>query len=499
MMERLRRIAPLLLAVALICGCGAFAVILTSQANGKAEAVRIQDRNSLQSTLGSLGKQYLLFSLKEGLDFASTGTWNLKAGDPSDEARLKTFVDRAVLLNYGASIVNLQAQPLTTYAAGPGVPPSSDPGYKPMVTALLAQRPDVSSVMKVGGLSVVAMGVPITEDGVTRAVFVGFVRLDTSALETYVRGLHYGSTGKSLVVDSAGVVVAATNPDLIGRPLGIPQVTSAVAHARGGDYLDQRAKTVVSYAPFGLGGWFGVTVQSSNEFFGPIRSGSLRVELAILALLVVATLIVMLLGHKREAARRQFQEQLAYEAAHDVLTGLVNRSVFHERLNQALARSRRSGASIAVLYLDLDLFKAVNDTFGHDAGDQLLVEVAGRIRGLVRLEDTVARMGGDEFAILMEELSSPSELRPAANRIVDELCQPVDLMGNQLVIGTSVGIAYSRGGQDQAESFMRDADLAMYRAKDAGGSRFVFSGSPVGGETLHDHLVELVDEVQRQA
>ena len=349
-----------------------------------------------------------------------------------------------------------------------------------MKQALLAGKPDVSSLMKVGTIPVVAMAVPIAVGGQTKALFVGFVRLDRSALETYVQRLHYGTTGKAYVTDAAGTVVASTDPTAIGTSLGQPRAVAGVQQGRAAVYDDGATAATVAYAPFGIGGWAGVTVQSSAEFYGPIRSGHLSMELVIVALLAVASGIVLVLGYKREAARRRFHEQLAHQAHHDGLTGLANRSLFHDRLGQALARAKRQTSTVAVIYLDLDGFKPVNDQEGHDAGDALLVEVAQRLREVVRAEDTVARMGGDEFAIVMEDLDDIAVVKGIAARIVEVVSRPVVLDGREIFIGASVGIAHSREGHGDVESLLRDADLAMYRAKDAGKGRYV-----VSSELLH--------------
>lgn len=469
-MGRFRHVALLGVSVVLVCVTGAIAIALTTQATDKAEAIHLQDRQALQTTLSGLGSQYLLFSLKEGLDYASTGTWNLVPGDPADSARLQNFVAHAVLLNYGAAVVDLGGHVLSSYAAGPGLPPISDPGYQPMIRALLAHRPDVSSVMATGGFHVVAMGVPITVEGVTKAVFVGYVRLVTSALETYVRSLHEGRAAAVYVIDSTGTVVAATDPARIGRPFGSQQGQTDIARGRSAAYLDSRSQTVVAVSALGIGGWGGATTQSATEFYGPLRSGHLRIELGIVALLVLAVVLVLVLNHKREAARRRFQAQLAYQATHDSLTGLWNRSVFDERLTQALSRAKRQGTDVAVLYLDLDGFKPVNDRFGHDAGDRVLAEVGARLAAVTRAEDTVARMGGDEFALVVEDVTSPRAVEFLVQRIIGALSAPMTSAVTERTVGVSCGIAYSPRGACTADALIRDADLAMYRAKDTAGS-----------------------------
>lgn len=471
-MTRLRHLLLLACSVLLICITGALAIGLTAQASDKADAIHLQDRESLQGTLGGLGRQYLLFSLKEGLDYASTGTWNLTPGDRADEARLQTFVTHAVLLNYGAALVDLGAHELSSYAKGSGgLPPVSNPGYQPMIRDLLAHRPDVSSVMSVGGFHVVAMGVPVTVSGVVKAVFVGFVRLDTSALETYVRTLHFGAGGQTFVLDSTGTIVAASNPALIGQPFGHARAESDIAHGRVSDYLDAGSHSVVADAAFGVGGWGGATLQAASQFYGPLNSGWLHVELGIVALLAIAAVLVLVLNHKREASRRRFQAQLTYQATHDGLTGLYNHSVFHERLEEALSRSQRRGLDVAVLYLDLDAFKPINDRFGHEVGDKVLAEVAGRLRTVTRTEDVVARMGGDEFAVLVEDVVSRPAVEALADRILAVVAEPLGLSDDSAAIGASIGIADSRLGGD-ADAVIREADLAMYRAKDAGRGRY---------------------------
>ena len=464
---------PLLLSVCLVLGTGALGIALSNHANAKAEAVLRADRYNLETTLAGLGKQYVLFSLKEGLDYASTGTWSLSPGDPADAARLHSFVDHAVLLNYGAALVNLEAEPLNFYTAGPGLPPPSNPGYAPMEQALLAGQPDASSLMWVGKIPVVAMAVPIEVNGQTKALFVGFVRLDRSPLETYVEHLHYGRTGKAYVVDSSGTVVAATDPADIGRHMDQPTALAAIARGGAGIHQGNRSASTVAYAPFGIGGWGGLTVQSATEFYGPVQSGHLTIELGIIALLAVASGIILVLGYTREAARRRFHEQLAHQAHHDGLTGLANRSLFHDRLGQALSRAKRQARTVAVLYVDLDGFKLVNDREGHDVGDALLVEVANRVRGVVRTEDTVARMGGDEFAIVLEDLEDIQAVTGIAARLVEESARPFVLDDREVVVSASVGIAYSREGHEDVESLLRDADLAMYRAKDAGKNGYI--------------------------
>jgi diguanylate cyclase (GGDEF)-like protein len=194
------------------------------------------------------------------------------------------------------------------------------------------------------------------------------------------------------------------------------------------------------------------------------------------------------------ASERERLDELARQAFHDPLTDLPNRALFADRLDHALARLRRRHGSVAVLLLDLDGFKEVNDTLGHEAGDQLLITVGERLRACLRPADTVARLGGDEFTILLEEIDSLREATRVAERIEDALKTPFVLDGNEISITTSIGIAFNTPGNSEPDDLLRNADTAMYQAKRAGKARYeVFEPgpSPVAGEPLEEEGPEL--------
>ncbi len=173
-------------------------------------------------------------------------------------------------------------------------------------------------------------------------------------------------------------------------------------------------------------------------------------------------------------SRHVAESRLSHMAHHDDLTGLANRHSFDERLKAAVEAARLdTGRRFAVLYLDLDRFKLVNDSLGHAAGNQLLCEVAARLRASLRPVDFVARLGGDEFAALVEATDDPQAPQHLADRVVDELSRPARLLGTEVVPGVSVGLTLSDLGHRTAEEVMRDADLAMYEAKAAGRGRVV--------------------------
>lgn len=166
--------------------------------------------------------------------------------------------------------------------------------------------------------------------------------------------------------------------------------------------------------------------------------------------------------------RKAFEEHLAYQAFHDSLTSLPNRALFMERLVHALARSVRQGTLVAVLFLDMDNFKVVNDSLGHEAGDRLLVSVAERLSACVRPGDTVARLGGDEFTIILEDLASKEQIHGLAKRVCETIHTPIVLSDREIVMSGSVGIASAHAGNSTAAQLLREADTAMYQAKTSG-------------------------------
>jgi diguanylate cyclase (GGDEF)-like protein/PAS domain S-box-containing protein len=170
--------------------------------------------------------------------------------------------------------------------------------------------------------------------------------------------------------------------------------------------------------------------------------------------------------------RKHVEEELTHQAFHDPLTGLANRKLFLDHLQLALARNKRTPDSLAVLFFDLDRFKMVNDSYGHEAGDEVLVSMADRVRAAVRPSDTAARFGGDEFAILSENVHSETHAVTIAERILEAASVPFSILGDEIVLTTSIGIAVSNGTDALPDALLRNADAAMYRAKERGKARY---------------------------
>lgn len=198
---------------------------------------------------------------------------------------------------------------------------------------------------------------------------------------------------------------------------------------------------------------------------------------------------VRMLGSMMDVTeRKSLEDQLTHQALHDPLTKIANRALFQNRVDHALTKLARSHSSLAVLFLDLDNFKAINDSLGHAAGDKLLVAVAERLQDCLRNTDTAARLGGDEFAVLVETVHRPDEAVMIAERILSVFRQPFNIEGKEIFVGTSIGIAASSTNAMSSEALLRNADLAMYLAKSQGkGSYVVFE------PRMHEALMERIE------
>jgi diguanylate cyclase (GGDEF)-like protein len=181
-------------------------------------------------------------------------------------------------------------------------------------------------------------------------------------------------------------------------------------------------------------------------------------------------------------ARKRFESILAQRAHFDSLTGLVNRGLFHDRLHQALARATRTDRSVALLFIDLDNFKAINDGYGHKVGDEVLRAVADALRSAVRQTDTVARLGGDEFTILLEPLEETSHGHVVAKKILEALSAPITRNGHQIRVTASIGIAMYPDHARKADALIHSADANMLLAKRSGGNRAQLSYPSLFGD-----------------
>jgi len=370
--------------------------------------------------------------------------------------------------------------------------------------------------------SVLPMGIQLkTPDGRVRAVLLGITALGAPGFLDRITHGRIGESGGFLLISPADkLFIAAGDPDLVLKPTPAPGINllhdRAMAGFRGSG-ITRNAKGVeelASIVSVPSTGWFVVARLPTTEAFAPVRRAQdvvIRhsVTAMLLVFLVVGFMVRLMLGPLKHAATladamthgeipmrplpvvrddevgrlttafnqlldklTRSQVKLERMAHHDELTGLPNRVLLADRMQQGLARARRNGLRIAVLYLDLDGFKPINDSLGHGVGDQALVEVARRLSSVLRQSDTLARVGGDEFVLLVTDVTREEEAHivALAERCIDTLTPPLSLRDSSCTLGVSIGIALSEP-DDAPEAVLQAADQAMYEAKQAGRGR----------------------------
>ncbi|MCU1368058.1 MAG: Diguanylate cyclase/phosphodiesterase (modular protein), partial [Ilumatobacteraceae bacterium] len=285
--------------------------------------------------------------------------------------------------------------------------------------------------------------------------------------EIYWRSLAGNSADAVIVVDVDGRV---TNE----APQLVEMLGKQGAGTVGADVMEfveplERARMRASLD------WIRTTegVVADSEFRTQLADGSIR-WFSLRAVNPAADLNIggVIINIHDITDRKRAEAELTQLAFHDALTGLANRSLFHDRVAHAFQRSARSGTDVALVYVDVDGFKMVNDSYGHDAGDHVLSEISARLLAAVRTGDTVARLGGDEFAILLEQCNPPlDEAAAIADRILDSFAHAVEWFGQSIALSASIGVAV---GEDRstATSILRDADVAMYQAKTSGKAKW---------------------------
>ena len=244
-----------------------------------------------------------------------------------------------------------------------------------------------------------------------------------------------------------------------------------------------------NFRAFLLRSIFWVAVTTTMVLQAILSGQTQRTELIEIPMLSTILIIVFLIASRRTRAQQELelkngelqkaldernalQEALTHQAFYDPLTGLPNRVLFYDRLHQALSRASRYHGHVAVLFLDLDGFKAVNDRFGHSNGDKLLVLVADRMQMQMRAEDTVARLGGDEFTVLLGHETTVTGAGQVARRLLDDISMPYEIEGEMITLSASIGVAVSSAENMLPDDLVRNADHAMYQAKTNGKATF---------------------------
>jgi diguanylate cyclase (GGDEF)-like protein/PAS domain S-box-containing protein len=278
--------------------------------------------------------------------------------------------------------------------------------------------------------------------------------IDNTPAAIFVRDLQ----SRFLLVNRRYREAFTGGADVVGRRV---DEVFAAEHAEGFLLADQRAVRSGGHAEHEVDTTHGDGARTYLTQRFPLR----RADGELFAIGCVATDIT---------ERKQNEERIRYLAQNDVLTGLPNRMVFRDRVAQAIAQAQRSGAQVAVMFLDLDHFKNVNDSLGHDTGDELLKAAAQRLRACLRAGDTAARQGGDEFVICLPTLREGQHAIAIAEKLLETLRQPFPIAGNELHVRGSLGISLYPGDGTDADALMRAADAAMYHAKEKGRDTFRF-------------------------
>jgi len=262
-----------------------------------------------------------------------------------------------------------------------------------------------------------------------------------------------------------------------GAPIWFSDVTRVPGFRRGPDA-----------AKAGLHCAFGFPVMAGAQPLGVMEFFSREIEQPDEALLQVVQAIGSQIG--QFVVRKQAEERVRHLAHFDELTGLPNRSLFNQRLSHALARARRAGEPLAILFIDLDRFKNVNDTLGHAAGDRVLQEIAQRLLNCLREVDTVSRLGGDEFVVLVERPPRAADIADVAQKILDAVARPLQIESQEFHLTASIGISTCPGDSDDLQGLMKNADIAMYRAKEQGKNNFQFYSAQINVHTLERVALE---------
>jgi len=434
--------------------------------------VLLEDKNSLEERYAALAESYR--ELREGRAILE----NLVQS--SHDIHLTTNVGGTILQCNAASRLIAPTALLMGMSLRKLVLPSHQIDFDSLLTETLDSRNTGLTERELrlrnyndnadgGHLIVAVRSLPIIKDDTIDAIH--WIVRDL----TRTREAEFDSQISSMVFRSAteGIMITDLEGDILAVNPAFTRITGyAAAEVIGRN--PRFLKSGVQDASFYQGFWETLHIIGhwQGEVFNRKKSGEIYPEwLTITTARDSEGCVLSYIAVFSDMSRLQEAEKkLSFIAYHDTLTGLPNRLLLLDRLRQAIAQARRGCFPLSVLFIDLDDFKPINDTFGHEVGDHVLQETARRLQEVVRESDTVGRLGGDEFVIVANGLAAGPDVDQLANKLLKSLAQPITLTGREVSVGCSIGIAHHQDDMD-AETLLRHADVAMYRAKQDGGSK----------------------------
>jgi diguanylate cyclase (GGDEF)-like protein/PAS domain S-box-containing protein len=338
-------------------------------------------------------------------------------------------------------------------------------------------RLTVTAVRDADDRSDVRFSVTVVEDVTERKRLEDHMRLSATVFENSGDGLFVTDDHCNIVhVNPAFTEITGFDPeDVLGKS---PKVLSSGRH--GPDFYERMWESLHT-----AGKWQGEIWDRRKS--GEMFAGWQNIAVVRNSVGEITNYVAVL---SDITSRKQVEERLSYQANHDPLTRLPNRTLFHERLSRAVARAHRNQSLVALLFIDLDRFKQVNDTMGHLAGDLLLQQVAERLTGATRQGDTVARLSGDEFTVILEDVQDPRDAAVVAHKILHMLVEPFDLTGHQANISSSIGVAIYPADAGDPQTLIKLADAAMYRAKHLGRNGCQFHSEAVNAQAFERLALE---------
>jgi diguanylate cyclase (GGDEF)-like protein len=370
--------------------------------------------------------------------------------DPSGAPNLVLTADGAILAAYPRSLQGAEGLRLAA----------------PVLKLIAAQNTDTmvfgNNVTTLDGHKVL-FGLPFTALGARRVwIFSAPAETIDAFATAYLSSALDVGGGRAYILDGNARVIASSADDKLGEPLSDQRLAAALdrrpSGSVGADYYTSAAAPGT--------GWRIVFAVPEQAMMAPIQS-TRKVAWQLFAAFVVAMIGMVLLG----ATALSRSTRLAHARLHDPLTGLPNRQLFLDQMNHILGGRRRQDGKVAVLFIDLDGFKPINDVHGHAAGDALLTAVAQRLMDTTRRGDIVSRFGGDEFLVLCPSLTDEQHAMSIAERLRQEIAEPFQIGDNEFTVGSSIGVALNDEGANDGPAMIHNADLAMYEAKKGGRGR----------------------------